>query len=211
MGWRLWLEITATISSSNYRPFRGIGSWLTFITALPSILGCLLKSSTVSSSRCRPVRSLGLWVIFSTSSSDRLGAMTPKSLLVVLSMPVKEKYLSYRLSLWSVSMENWGQAVESSNTIMDEWGPQSSSLVTLGCLVVLGHGCLLSPPSSLDLGVFRELTPSPHPVEYKSGVLGRGLFFLPPPRHTRPIDIDISAGGDINAYEGKWSLLSPLT
>ena len=76
VGWRMWLVITATISSSNYRPFRRIGSWLPHITGFPSRLGCLLKDVTVSSSSCRTVRILGSWLIFSTSSSASLGKIT---------------------------------------------------------------------------------------------------------------------------------------
>ena len=36
---------------------------------------------------------------------------------------------------------------------------------------------------------------SPPPVSDQSGVLVRGLLLLPFTRHTRPIDIYISAGG----------------
>ena len=46
---------------------------------------------------CILVRSFGLWVIFGTSYSARIGAMKLLSPLVVLSMPVEEKYFYYLL------------------------------------------------------------------------------------------------------------------
>ena len=39
---------------------------------------------------------------------DRIGEMTSKYPLLVLSIPVKEKYLSYCISLWLVSLKRFG-------------------------------------------------------------------------------------------------------
>ena len=92
-GWRLQIGITVTVSSSNYRPFGCIGSWLNFVTAFPYIHGCLLRSATVSPSNCRPVTVLGPGLFFYLLPAI-LCLMKLTYLLVVISMPVKEKDIS---------------------------------------------------------------------------------------------------------------------
>ena len=53
-----WIVLTKHIFST-VGLFGSIGRWVTFVTTLPSILGCIPRASTVSSSSYRPFRSFG--------------------------------------------------------------------------------------------------------------------------------------------------------